>query len=76
MDHFSEIQQILASVGGDAGDISLDTSLVSDLGMDSFMLMDAVTKVEDAFNLEIPDQDLRKFITVGDVIDYLKARGQ
>lgn len=75
MNHLEKIRSILATVSqSDAGCITPQTSLVSDLEMDSFMLMDAMNMLEDTFGITIPDRDLRGFMTVGDVAAYLDAQ--
>ena len=53
--------------------ISGDMVLLTDLGLNSCELVEMVCKVEDAFNVEIPDRTIRKFKTVQDVVDYIAA---
>ena len=52
-----------------------ETSFNDDLEADSLDLFEVVMAIEDEYNVEIPSEDLEKISTVGDVIDYLKARG-
>lgn len=52
-------------------DITPDAELVSDLGINSLELADLVLLCEEKFNIEITDDVIHKFITVGDVADYL-----
>ncbi len=52
-----------------------ETSFKDDLEADSLDLFEVVMAIEDEYNVEIPSEDLEKISTVGDVIDYLKARG-
>jgi acyl carrier protein len=54
-------------------DITRDAELVNDLGINSLELADLVLICEEEFDIEIDDEDLRKFITVGDVVDYLES---
>lgn len=56
----------------DEADITLDAELSSDLGINSIELADLVMLCEEKFDLSIDDDDLNKFITVGDVVDYLE----
>jgi acyl carrier protein len=51
--------------------ISLTSVLVDDLGMDSLDAVEAVFSFEEEYGMEIPDDDIRKFKTVGDIVDYL-----
>ncbi len=56
----------------DESDITLDAELSQDLGINSIELGDLATICEEKFNISIDDDDLNKFITVGDVVDYLE----
>jgi acyl carrier protein len=49
-------------------------SLRDDLGLDSMATIELLFRIEEAFDLQIPDQDLQKFLTVGDVIHYVEAK--
>lgn len=55
--------------------IELDTSFKDDLDADSLDLFELVMAIEDAFNVEIPADDVSNLNTVEDVMDYLKAQG-
>ncbi len=54
-----------------AEDITPQAELVSDLGINSLELADLVLLCEEKFDIEIGDDVIHKFITVGDVADYL-----
>ena len=47
-------------------------SLRDDLGLDSMATIECLFRIEEAFEIQIPDQDLRKLATVGDVIAYVE----
>ena len=49
-------------------------ALRDDLGVDSMATIELLFNIEDAFDLQIPDQDLRTLVTVGDVIAYVEAK--
>ena len=52
-----------------------ETSILeADLGLSSFDVVSIVTTFEDEFHIEIPDRDIRKLVTVKDIIEYLEAR--
>ncbi|MBR2461239.1 MAG: acyl carrier protein [Clostridia bacterium] len=53
-------------------DITLEAELVNDLGINSLELADLIMVCEEKFNIEIGDDDIRKFITVSDICDYLE----
>ena len=53
-------------------DITMEAELVNDLGVNSLELADLIMVCEEKFNIEINDDDIRKFITVADICDYLE----
>ncbi len=55
-------------------DVTMEAELASDLGVNSLELADVVLLCEEKFNITIDDEDLHKFITVGDVVAYLEER--
>lgn len=69
-----KIKEITAeSLGADAGTITEETSFKEDLGEDSLDLFEMVMAFEEAFEVEIPSEDLEQIQTVGDVVKYLEA---
>ena len=58
----------------DVKTIKLTDALQNDLGLDSMATIELVYQIEDAFNLEIPDQDLAKLITVANVTAYIEGK--
>ena len=54
-------------------DITMDAELSNDLGINSIELADLIMLCEDKFGVEIEDEDIRKFVTVSDVVSYLEA---
>ncbi len=54
-------------------DITLDAQLVKDLGINSLELADLVLACEDNFGITVSDDDIHKFVTVGDIVDFLEA---
>lgn len=57
----------------DKNEITMDAELSNDLGINSIELADLVMICEDRFGIEINDEDIRSFTTVGDVVKYLEA---
>ena len=47
---------------------------VDDLGADSLDIVELVMAFEEAFELEIPDEDAEKIATVKDAVDYIEAK--
>ena len=52
-------------------DITMNSELIADLGINSLELADLILMCEEKFNIEIKDDDIHKFISVGDVVNYL-----
>jgi len=48
-----------------------DMALLGDLGLNSFELVEMVCEVEDELGVEIPDEAIRGFKTVSDLLDYI-----
>ena len=57
-------------------DVTPEAELVGDLGVNSLELADLVLLCEEKFNIEINEDDIRGFITVGDVVDYLEKEAK
>lgn len=71
---FEKIKSILVDeLQLNESDITPEAELVNDLGINSLELADLVMVCEEKFNIEIKDEDIRKFLTVGDIVDYLSA---
>lgn len=73
---FEKLKEIIAEqLSVDEADIELTTSFKDDLGADSLDLFELVMALEEAYNCEIPSDDLSSIITVEDVMKYLKELG-
>ncbi len=70
---FEKICEVLvAQFGVDKSAIKLGTSFVDDLGADSLDVVELIMAIEEAFDIEIPDEVAEKIVTVGDAVEYLK----
>ncbi len=70
---FEEIKKILVDeMQIDPSDITPEAELVNDLGINSLELADMVLLCEERFGIEIKDDDIHKFLTVGDVAKYIE----
>ena len=58
----------------DADEITMDSELTNDLGINSIELADLILLCEDKFDLEIADDDIQQFVTIGDVVNYLESK--
>jgi len=59
-----------------ADDITLEAELIGDLGINSLELADLVLLCEEKFGIEIKDDEIHKFITVGDIVKYLEEKAK
>ena len=54
--------------------INENTNLQADLDLNSFDVINLIVDFEDAFNIEIPDEDVGKLITIKDILVYLNEK--
>ena len=64
---------IVETLGCDAEAVTPAASLSEDLGADSLDLFEMVMAFEEAFEVEIPSEDLEQITTVGDVVKYIES---
>ena len=71
---FEKIQEIIADkLSIDVEEITLDSSFIDDLNADSLDIVELIMALEDELEMEIPDEDVENFKTVGDVVEYVKT---
>ncbi len=52
--------------------VTLEASFIDDLGADSLDIVELIMALEEEFDMEIPDADAEKIVTVNDVVEYIK----
>ncbi len=67
-------QIIVEQLGVDENQVDPSASFVDDLGADSLDIVELIMAFEEAFDVEIPDEDAEKIATVKDAIDYIEAK--
>lgn len=67
-------QIIVEQLGVDENQVDPSASFVDDLGADSLDIVELVMAFEEAFDLDIPDDEAEKIKTVKDAIDYIEAK--
>lgn len=68
----SEVKRIIKEqLDVDEKDIKPESSFIDDLGADSLGLVELVLAFEEAFEIDIPDEDTEKIRTVQDAVDYI-----
>ena len=69
-------QIIVEQLGVDESEVTPNAHFVDDLGADSLDIVELVMTFEEAFEIEIPDEDAEKILTVKDAIDYIQAHAK
>ena len=67
-------QIIVEQLGVDEAEVTDTASFVDDLGADSLDTVELVMAFEEAFTIEIPDEDAEKIATVKDAIEYIEKK--
>ena len=74
---FERLKKILVDeLSLNPDDVTPSAELANDLGVNSLELADLVLVCEDEFGVEFNEDDIHKFITVGDVVEYLEECAQ
>ncbi|MFZ0705889.1 MAG: acyl carrier protein [Candidatus Korobacteraceae bacterium] len=69
-------QIIVEQLGVDEGEVTTNASFVDDLGADSLDTVELVMAFEEAFDIEIPDEDAEKIRTVQDAVSYIEQHAK
>lgn len=70
---FEKVKKIIVDLLNVEEDtVTLEAHFIDDLGADSLDLVELIMGIEEEFNIEIPDGEAEKVVTVGDVVDYIK----
>lgn len=67
-----KVKKVIAEkLSVDLSDVVPEASLVDDLGADSLDLVELIMSMEEEFDIDIPDEEAEKLVTVKDAIEYL-----
>lgn len=70
---FEKIQSIIAEVMNvNENDITMDTTFIDDLGADSLDVFQIIMGIEEVFNIEIPNEEAERIVSVGDAVEQIK----
>ena len=70
---FEKLKKIIAEVlNVDEEEITADTTFVDDLGADSLDIFQISMGLEEEFDIEIPNEEAEKIVTVGDAVEQIK----
>ena len=71
---FEKVKEIIVeTISVDEDKVTMEAKLTDDLGADSLDAVELNMALEDAFDISIPDEDLMKFVTVGDIVNYIDS---
>lgn len=70
-----KIKEILAEeLDVELENINLDSKIKDDLGADSLDLFELISKIEDELDVTIDEEDYKKLVTVGDIVNYISEK--
>ena len=70
---FEKLQEIIADVlNVNADELTMETKFVDDLGADSLDIFQIIMGIEEAFDIEIDNDDAEKIVTEGDAVEQIK----
>ena len=70
----NRIVEIIANqLGIEEDDVTAEANVIDDLGADSLDVVELVMALEDAFDLEIPDEEAEKITSVQNIFDYMAS---
>ena len=70
---FEKVKEtIIEQIGVTDTAVTMEASFIDDLGADSLDIDELIMALEEEFDMEIPDADAEKIVTVGDVVEYIK----
>lgn len=71
---FEKLKKIIVDVlNVDENEITMDTTFIDDLGADSLDVFQIIMGLEEEFDIEIPNEQAEKIVTVGDAVEQIKA---
>ena len=71
---FEKVRDIIVEhLGINEEDVKENATFVEDLAADSLDIVELVMQIEEEFEMQIPDSDAEKIVTVGDVVEYIES---
>ena len=70
---FEKVKKIIVEQLGVAEtSVTMEASFIDYLGADALDIVELIMALEEEFDMEIPDEDAEKIVSVSDVVDYIK----
>lgn len=74
---FEKIREIIAEkLGIDEEEITMESAFIEDLNADSLDIVELIMALEDELEMEIPDEEAETFVTVADIVKFMKEHGE
>ncbi len=71
---FEKLKKIIVEVlNVDENEITMDTTFIDDLGADSLDVFQIIMGLEEEFDIEIPNEEAEKIVTVADAVEAIKS---
>ena len=70
---FEKLRDIIAEVlNVDETEVTMESTFIDDLGADSLDVFQIIMGIEEEFDIEIPNEEAEKIVTVGDAVEQIK----
>ena len=74
---FEKIRGIISEkLGIDEEEITMESAFIEDLNADSLDIVELIMALEDELEMEIPDEEAETFVTVADIVKFMKEHGE
>ena len=72
---FERVRDVIVEQLGieDESSVTMTTTFIDDLGADSLDVVELIMALEEEFDMEIPEVEAEKIVSVGDVVEYIKS---
>ena len=70
---FEKVRALICEqFGVDEDRVTMESNMISDFGADSLDVIDLAMSIEDEFDIEVPDDEIKKIVTVGDIVRFIE----
>ena len=74
-EYYNKVKEIVIDkLGAEDSKINLEAKFIDDLGADSLDTVELIMQFEEEFNIEIPDEEAEKLLSIGQAIDYISNK--
>ena len=71
---FEKLRKIIVEVlNVDENEVTMDSTFIDDLGADSLDVFQIIMGLEEEFDIEIPNEEAEKIVTVADAVEQIKS---